>query len=166
MPGPAAAPPSLKLLNGRAEGRDSGGRPVAPPPDFRRIPPKPPTWLSREAKAEWKRVVPGLSRLDLTKEEDRASLTAYCETWATYKDAIQEVRKNGIVVKNHSLRKDGTETTWMTKNPAMAVAERASQQLRMWAGEFGLTPSAEGKLSAAFGAVEGAPDDEDANPFA
>lgn len=166
MPGPAPAPPTLQLLNGRSEGRDSGGRVVTPPPDFRRIPPRPPTWLSREAKAEWKRVVPGLSRLDLTKEEDRASLTAYCETWATYKDAIQQVRKTGIVVANRSIRKDGTETTWHTKNPAMAVAERASQQLRMWASEFGLTPSAEGRLAgASFGAVEGSPDDDN-NPFA
>jgi len=165
MAGPAATPPALKLLNGRSEGRDSGGRVVTPPPDFRRIPPKPPTWLSREAKAEWKRVVPGLSRLDLTKEEDRASLSAYCETWATYVDAIRQVRKDGIVVENRSIRKDGTESVWKTKNPAMAVAERASQQLRSWAAEFGLTPSSEGKLSTAFGAVEGTPDDE-GNPFA
>lgn len=165
MPGPAPLPPSLKLINGRSEGRDSGGRPVAPPPDFRRIPPRAPTWLSREAKAEWKRVVPGLSRLDLTKEEDRAALSAYCETWATFKDAITDVRKRGIVVENRSIRKDGTESVWLTKNPAQAVAERASQQLRMWCAEFGLTPSAEGRIASSFGAVEGEPDDY-GNPFA
>lgn len=165
MPGPAQKPATLRLLNGTSEGRDSGGRKVAPPPDFRRIPPKPPTWLSREAKAEWRRIVPGLSRLDLTKEEDRSSLAAYCETWATWVDAIRQVRKNGIVVQNRSIRKDGTESVWQTKNPAMAVAERAAYQLRGWAQEFGLTPSAEGKLSGGMGRTEGSTDDDE-NPFA
>ncbi|MFC7447901.1 hypothetical protein [Rhodococcus daqingensis] len=31
---------ALKLLGGRCEGRDSGGRVVTPPPDVRRIPPR------------------------------------------------------------------------------------------------------------------------------
>ena len=63
--GRTAQPAALKLIGGRGNGRDSGGRVVNPGPAFRRLPPKPPTWLSREAAAEWKRVVPGLQRLDL-----------------------------------------------------------------------------------------------------
>lgn len=161
MAAPSPRPAGLRLLSGRSEGRDSGGRPVAPPPAFRRIPPKPPTWLSREAKAEWKRVVPGLSRLDLLKEEDRAALTTYCETWATYVEALRDMRKNGLTVENTSTRKDGTESTWITKNPSVAVAERASQQLRFWAHEFGLTPSAESRVTQG-----GADDEPDDNPFA
>ncbi|MBW0270769.1 terminase [Nocardia sp. MH4] len=161
MAAPVQRPANLRLLGGRAEGRDSGGRVVTPPPAFRRIPPRPPTWLSREAAAEWKRVVPGLSRLDLLKEEDRAALTAYCETWATYVAAIRDVRKNGLVVENRSTRKDGTEATWSTKNPAVAVAETAAKQLRAWCHEFGLTPSAEARLGR-----DGGGDEPDDDPFA
>lgn len=160
MAAPIPQPPSLKLLQGRAEGRDSGGRKVAPPPAFRRIPPNPPTWLSREAKAEWKRVAPGLTRLNLLKEEDRAAFTTYCETWATYVEALKDVRKNGFTVENTSTRKDGSESSWTTKNPAVGVMETAAAQLRSWCHEFGLTPSAEGRVSRGDG-----DDPDDENPF-
>lgn len=159
--GRTAAPANLRLIGGRSDGRDSGGRKVAPTPEFRRIPPKAPTWLSREAKAEWKRVVPGLSRLDLLKEEDRAALAVYCETWARFVDATRDVHRNGFVVTNRTIRKDGTESEWTAKNPAVTVAETAAAQLRGMAQEFGLTPSAEAKLSRGGGS-----DDPDDNPFA
>lgn len=159
--GRTAAPAALRLIGGRSEGRDSGGRPVEQPPEFRRIPPKPPTWLSREAKAEWKRVVPGLSRLELLKEEDRASLAVYCETWATYVTALADVRKNGLTCENITIYKDGTESRRTVKNPALVVAETAAAQLRGMAQEFGLTPAAEGKL-AHLSAGRGS---DDANPF-
>jgi P27 family predicted phage terminase small subunit len=163
MPGPAPAPANIRLLKGRSEGHDVAGRPVKPPPAFKRLPPKPPTWMSREAKAEWRRVLPELSRLDLVKKEDRAALTTYCETWATYVDMLKAVREQGAVVKNTSVRKDGTESTWWTKNPAVAVMEKASQQLRGWAQEFGLTPSAEGRLVRDGGRND--PESEAENPF-
>ena len=160
--GRTAAPAALKLIGGRSEGRDSGGRPVAPPPAFKRIPPRPPTWLSREAGAEWRRVVPGLSRLDLLKEEDRATLSAYCETWATYVEAIRDVRKTGLTVENVTVYKDGTEARRVAKNPSVTIAETSAALLRGYAQEFGLTPSAESKLNP----VRGSDDDDDENPFA
>ncbi|AHH16575.1 putative phage terminase small subunit [Nocardia nova SH22a] len=158
--GRTAAPANLRLLGGRSDGRDSGGRKVEPTPEFRRIPPKPPTWMSREAKAEWKRVVPGLSRLDLLKEEDRAALTVYCETWARFVEATRNVNANGFTITNRSIRKDGSESEWVSKNPAVSVAETAATQLRGMAQEFGLTPSAESKLARATG--DGG---DDGNPF-
>ncbi|QNJ58057.1 terminase small subunit [Gordonia phage Bunnybear] len=153
--GRTAAPPALQLINGRAPGRDSGGRKVPKSPEFRRIPPRPPTWMSREAKAEWKRVVPGLTRLGLLKEEDRAALTVYCETWATYVDAIRDVRRNGLSIT--------TETGAVKRNPAVVAASEAAGQLRGMAQEFGLTPSAELKLARP-GPDDGAGNDDD--PFA
>jgi phage terminase small subunit len=78
---PARKPRELFLLNGRGDGRDSAGRKVPVSPKFIRQAPQPPSWLSREAKAEWRRVTPQLERLDLVNQEDRATLAAYCETW-------------------------------------------------------------------------------------
>ncbi|MFD3431146.1 phage terminase small subunit P27 family [Nocardia fluminea] len=160
--GRTAAPPDLRLVGGRSEGRDSGGRKVAPAPEFRRIPPKPPTWLSREAKAEWRRVLPGLARLALVKEEDRAALAVYCETWSTYVAAMADVRKTGLTVENVTVYKDGTESRRTVKNPSIVIAETAATQLRGMAQEFGLTPAAEGKLGHL---TQGRGDDGD-NPFA
>ena len=122
--------------------------------------------MTPEAKAEWRRVVPELTRLDLLKAEDRAVLTHYCETWATYVVALRQVRADGITVTNRSRRKDGTETTWSTRNPAVAVMERAGQQLLRAAREFGLTPSAESELAGEAGRGAQTPIAPGDNPFA
>jgi P27 family predicted phage terminase small subunit len=148
----AQQPANLQLLHGRGNGKDSGGRPVKTPPPFRRIAPKPPTWLSREAKAEWNRVLPGLQRLDLLKEEDRATLAAYCETWATWSEATRKVRTEGLTIE----AKQG-----VIPHPAVVIARTYGRELRAFANLFGLSPASEmqlGKLAESGG--------EDSNPFA
>jgi P27 family predicted phage terminase small subunit len=133
----AHQPPALKLLKGVGQGRDSGGRKVKATPAFRRIAPTPPSWLSREAKAEWKRVVPELLRLDIVKAEDRAALAAYCETWATFVEATRTVQAEGLTIE----AKQGT-----LAHPAVGIARNTGKELRAWANQFGLTPSAENAL--------------------
>lgn len=147
----AHAPAGLKLIKGRAPGRDSGGRVVAPPPGFKRLPPEAPDWLSDEARAEWDRVVPGLSRLDLLKPEDRAALAAYCETWAVFREATETVQREGLTFE----AKQGT-----LPHPAVAIARAAGRELRTWAAQFGLTPSTEQALARG---AENEPDPD--NPF-
>ena len=155
-----ARPAALKLISGRAPGRDSGGRVVNKGPAFRRIPPRPPTWLSREAAAEWKRVAPGLERLDLLKEEDRAVLAAYCETWSQFVTAARVVSREGITSIVTTISASGAETTRTVPNPAVAIARSAGRELRAFAAQFGLTPSSEQALAR--GADDG---EEDDNPF-
>lgn len=150
MMGRPSQPAALKLLKGRGEGLDAAGRKVALPPKFRRIAPKPPTWLSREARAEWGRVLPELVRLDLVKAEDRAALAAYCETWATFVDATRLVHRDGLTIE----AKQG-----MLAHPAVGIARNAGRELKVWANQFGLTPSAENAL--AIGDV----DNGDSSPF-
>lgn len=160
--GRSPQPAKLLLLSGRGDGKDSAGRPVPKAPQFKRLAPNPPTWLSREAKAEWRRVVPGLERLDLVKAEDRASLAAYCEVWARLYAATKAIHKDGLVVRNTSVRKDGTESVWFTKNPAVAIAEQAETRLRQYANDFGLTPAGERNVSKR----DDDRDPDEANPFA
>ena len=151
MASPKPEPPNLKLVKGRSEGRDSGGRKVAPTPAFKRLPPEAPAWLPDEARAEWERVVPELARLDLVRPVDRAALTAYCLAWDRLVTAQQLISDEGVL---------GTNSQGRVRHPAVAVVEAASKDLRSWASEFGLTPSAENKLS-----VQGAGDDDE-DPFA
>ena len=89
------APAGLKLLQGRSEGRGSGGRPVPLSAKFVREAPEPPARLSGEGLAEWHGVVPGLERLDLLKVEDQAVLATYCETYARFVDAVRLYRVAG-----------------------------------------------------------------------
>jgi P27 family predicted phage terminase small subunit len=144
-------PAALKLIKGRAPGKDSAGREVNPGPAFKRIPPQAPSWLSGEARAEWDRVLPGLSRLDLLKPEDRAALAAYCEAWATFREATETVQRDGLTIE----AKQGT-----LPHPAVGIARAAGRELRAWAAHFGLTPSTEQALARG---SENEPDPD--NPF-
>lgn len=150
--GRTAQPAALKLIKGRGDGKDTAGRPVNLGPAFKRLPPNPPSWLSGEAKAEWKRVVPGLARLDLLKPEDRAALAAYCEAWATFVQATRTVQEEGQVIEARQGK---------LPHPCVGIARAAGREMRSWAAHFGLTPSTEQALAR--GADDG---DEDDNPFA
>lgn len=152
MAAPKRKPSTLKILEGRGNGKDSGGREIKPPPGFARIAPEPPEWLSAEALAEWKRVVPEMQRLELLKPLDRAALAAYCEIWARLVTAEMQIKIDGITVFG-SLGQP-------VVSPAVRVAQAASKELRAWCAEFGFTPSAEGNLN-----IGGGGDDED-DPFA
>lgn len=158
--GRQAAPAGLKLLNGRSAGRDSGGRVVPASPNFIREAPEPPEWLSGEARAEWERVAPGLERLDLLKPEDRGLLTVWCETWARFVHATRAYQAEGMQVVNRSTRKDGSTSEWVTKNPAVGVAETAAAHLKALGAEFGLSPGSERHVSPV------APEDPAGDPFA
>lgn len=174
MASPKPRPVKLKLIEGRGNGRDSGGRVVGETPKFKRLPPEAPEWLPAEAREEWERVVPELARLELLKPVDRAALTAYVLTWQRLVDAqklakthrmfevAEGVDENGDVKKRrhqgHGLL--GTNSQGVTRAPWVAIAEAASKELRAWAAEFGFTPSAENKL-----AVKESGDDE-SDPFA
>ncbi len=155
MASPKPLPATLKLVEGKRPGRDSGGRPVKGVPGFKRLPPEAPEWMPEEAKAEWKRVVEELSRLEILKPIDRAALAAYCLTWDRMVSAQREINLNKSVL--------GVNSQGVCRHPAVAVVEAASKELRAWAAEFGLTPSAEGRLAKSEGGSDG---EGDENPFA
>lgn len=123
--GTSPRPAALRLLNGRTPGTDSGGRKVTPPANFARVAPEVPDWLSDEAAAEWARIIPELTRMKLIKEIDRATVAAYCESWARF----VEISK-----------------AWHAGDARTSLVDAASKELRQWAREFGLTPSAEGAV--------------------
>lgn len=147
------APPALKLLEGRGNGRDSGGRLVKPDPGFRRLPPEPPDFLAGEALDLWHRTVPELQRLQLTKHVDAPALAAYCLAWQRLVQAQRLLDEEGLMQSGPQGR---------TRHPAVMVAEAASKELRAWCAEFGLTPSAENRVGRQ---PEGG-DGGEQNPFA
>lgn len=144
-------PTVLKLIEGRGQGRDSGGRPVKPAPGFKRLPPSPPPIITGEALDEWHRVVAELSRLGVLKQIDGAGLAAYCLAWQRLVEAQKLVAEAGLLAET---------SQGLGRHPAVAVAEAASKELRAWAHEFGLTPSAEANL-----VVPESSGDGDDNPF-
>ena len=150
--GRKAKPRGLRILEGRHEGVDSGGRKIEEPIEFERKAPEAPDFLSGRALEEWQRVVAELEPLGLLKRVDRAALTAYCLAWARLVGARELIAVEGLT-------KNGPQGA--VRNPAVMVEEAASKEIRAWCAEFGLTPAAESKVSRPEGGKHG----EEANPF-
>lgn len=148
MRGRKPVPTELKLLRGNPGKRQVSRNEPKPDPKA----PGMPVWLSNEARAEWRRVVPELERLGLTAKVDRAALAAYCETWATFVAASHLVHEHGIIYMRkteEAVSADGRQLLiYVTpaKNPALIVARDAAAQVRAFCSEFGLTPSARTRL--------------------
>jgi P27 family predicted phage terminase small subunit len=160
MPSNRKQPAALKLINGRNEGVDSGGRKVPKPPNFARIPPDRPAHLSPIAAELWDRIVAELPKLGLLKDLDGPSLEMACETYARWREAI-DMRMSmaktapatrGIIAKN---------SQGFTVAPWVAAETQASKEFRAWCHEYGLTPSAEMSLAG-----PGGEQDPENNPFA
>jgi P27 family predicted phage terminase small subunit len=127
--GPARKPTNLALLHGDRPSRinDAEPRPRDKPPDM-------PAWLSDLAAEEWHRIAPDLVVMGTAKAVDATALGAYCEAVARLRVAAELVAKSGPLL----IGREGQAV----KNPAVAQARDASYEVRMWAREFGFTPSA------------------------
>lgn len=151
MPGAAGSgrrkqPANVLQLKGRRPGKDSGGRDIPTPPKFKRSPPEMPEWLTPEARAEWHRVVPGLSVLDILKPEDRAMLAAYCESWASFRVLCELIAEQGQTIEHETTTTgpQGTRHTYkVIVNPLLAARDRVGKEMRGYAAQFGLSPSSE-----------------------
>jgi P27 family predicted phage terminase small subunit len=121
--GPATAPAKLRLLAGRAPGRDSGGRKVELPPPFDDDPPECPDWLGPYAAEVWVRSLPQLVRLKLTKAEDFAALAAYCLAVEQLRDATADIEARGLI---HEVTKPGVR--WIPRDDAAWNADDARAQ--------------------------------------
>ena len=160
----ANIPAALKIVEGRGNGRDSGGRIINHPPKFKRVPPEKPrdengnVLLSPLAEQMWDMLVRDLSSLNLIKEMDTYALQMGCETYARWRAAVDKRQKHGIITQSAHQGRDGV-TAWVAA-PWVGVEERASKDFRSWCAEFGLTPAAEMKLAKEAGGETG-----DDNPF-
>ncbi|WP_454917280.1 phage terminase small subunit P27 family [Xanthobacter sediminis] len=102
------------------------------PGTVEKVPPAP-SWLSKEAKAEWKRVAPILvqERRTLTVA-DLATLGAYCVAAGQIQEASRILAAEGLTYR--------TETGVPKPHPCAKLRTDAMTQLRQLGGELGLTP--------------------------
>jgi P27 family predicted phage terminase small subunit len=148
---PTPKPAALKLLTGRSDGKDSGGRPVNVGPAFRRVAPAKPDGLSAAASEHWDEIVPELTRLDLLSPVHVGALVMLCEAFARWTTARDIRAVEGVLGENSQGR---------VRHPAAAEESSALKDYHRLALEFGLTPSAEQRVGRDAG------DGGDGNPFA
>ena len=128
--GPKPQPTAQRRLRGNPGKRKLNDR--EPTPEL--AVPSCPDWLNKDARAEWKRIVPELVTMHLLTRVDRAALACYCQAWATFKQAQAEIDTYGLTMV--------TPQGFELQRPEVAIASKAMQQIRAFSSEFGFTPSA------------------------
>lgn len=94
--------------------------------------PRPPSWLGKDAKAEWRRVVPLLVERRILTDGDLGTVANYANAIGTVRAAQAELARTGLCFV--------TSSGQMKRNPAAGiVAEFSGLALRL-AAELGLTP--------------------------
>lgn len=135
--GRPAKPTAIKVLAGNPGKRALNTREPRP----RRALPACPRWLSKAARAEWRRVAAELYDAGLLTTVDRAALAGYCVAFARWQEAEGVVTAKGMVVK--------TTNGNLIQNPFLAIANRAMDDMRRFAAEFGMTPASRTRVVAA-----------------
>jgi P27 family predicted phage terminase small subunit len=102
-----------------------------------------PNWLPTVAKSEWRRLAPHLEREGMLTPATRSAFAGYCLAYAQLVAAAKflESRSAGGSLKYRN-RVSGTLKAW----PEVAIAQAASEQMRKYLIEFGLTPAAAAKV--------------------
>ncbi|MGG0491319.1 phage terminase small subunit P27 family, partial [Bacillus pumilus] len=93
------------------------------------------------AKNEWIRIYPHIIELPIS-ELDRTLLAMYCNSYAQYRQALEDVAKEGQVV--FEVNSKGFEVK--KKNPSIEIMMQMSKEIRAIAGQLGLALDARLRL--------------------
>lgn len=102
--------------------------------------PKCPTHVKREARREWKRVSEELYAAGLLESVDRAALAAYCMAYSRWVSATKELEGKDLMLV--------TENGYCYPNPLISIAKAASDEMRRYMADFGMTPASRSKVTA------------------
>jgi len=102
--------------------------------------PQKPKWLSGYASEVWDRTIRNLETVDnLLSLVDGDLLSVYCEAWATYHDATQ-------VIKSEGLCATGSNGS-IYQHPAVGIRNKAADRIAAIAKQFGMSPEGRKRLS-------------------
>lgn len=101
--------------------------------------PECPSWLDKEAKAEWKRLIPILTQMGILTLADRQALAQLCQARSDYVRAAKRVRKDGETFM--------TPKGFVAKHPMVTVMNEAFARWYRLMPHFGLSPSARAGLA-------------------
>ena len=147
MRGRKPLPGHLKLVKGTARGevRKIKADPISVEPAL----PMPPPHLCDDAKVEWGRVSEQLYALKILSSLDVVALAAYCQAWATFKQATEAL---GMMAQSDKVTKGlliKTTNGNAIQNPLLGIANKAAADMVRYASEFGMTPSARARIHGA-----------------
>ena len=127
-------PTALKKLQGTYRPDRDGGADDA----LNKKKPVCPSFLDKDAKAEWRRVVNDLYDAGLLRNVDRTALANYCQLFSTWKQATELVQEKGLVIK--------TSNGNIIQSPALGIANVAAREMMKALQQFGMTPVSRARL--------------------
>lgn len=112
--------------------------------------PRPPAWLTSDAKAEWRRIMPLLVERRILTDADLGSVENYCLAIGQVRAAQRTIDVEGLTTAT---------ATGLRAHPAVKVQSDAMTRARLLAAELGLTPVSRSRPSVR------ADEADDASPF-
>lgn len=157
--GPPALPSNVHLLRGNPSKKGLADlvdslQPLVEIPNC-------PTHLLPEARKEWKRITPELERYGLISKLDRTSLSLYCQAYARWVWAEQQLQRAQKLAAEKQAEADAkgipytggdgytvpTPGGHITYSPHWVIANKAMEQVNRFLGEFGLSPSQRNRVN-------------------
>ena len=101
----------------------------------------PPDYLFAGAREEWLRVTQELGATGILHEVDRSMLAAYCCCYGLYREALDHVKKHGLLLREPVRNSGGKVTRYrLVRNPAVSIIREELSLMRSFAALFGLSP--------------------------
>lgn len=129
--GPVAKPTNVRLLHGDRKDRINADEPDAPDGL-----PEPPAELSDEVREIWDYTLRQLAAMKLATPADRDALVCYCEAVAVHRQASRLLAQSNVLRVVRARTGDV-----VVRNPVVQIQRDAAATIRVFAREFGLTPS-------------------------
>lgn len=146
-PGTRPKPTHLRVIGGNA-----GRRPLnKDEPKAKTAKPRCPSWLCDEAKKHWRITIKKLHGVKLMTDLDVDALAMYCEAYADWREAQDEIREHGSIIV--------TPKGYPVPSPWLAIANKAFDKMYKLLAEFGLTPSSRTRVKVDRGGRPGGWDD-------
>lgn len=149
MKGRKPTPSNIRLLHG-----NPARRPM--PKDEPKLKSKvlaAPPGLPKDVHLVWRRIARWLAAAGVSTELDSLALRLLCESWVTYEEACEKVRKAGLV--NAQFDGQGRVIGVPYPNPYLAVRNRAQDHVMKLFAEFGMTPSSRTRVKTVEGKTGG-----------
>ena len=108
--------------------------------------PRMPSYLSPDARKEWRRLLPLLMSRGSLTAGDSQGLSLHCETFARWVKCQKQINEEGLMQTVSVLDKHGEKVTRTKPHPCLKIAQDCERALRVSLASMGLTPQSREKI--------------------
>jgi P27 family predicted phage terminase small subunit len=119
--------------------------------------PEMPDFLEGNALACWDELAPMLVGLNVLTVADKHALALLCETYSSWRRAIEMLKKHGDV---YPILDDNGKIKYLQQTPYVSMSKAYAKQLKDMLCEFGLTPSSRSRIQTVQDSQTNAADDK------